>query len=1229
MSVAARSAVVDSKVLPQGMRSAVSAAESPAVGAASSSTDRPMCGSAAARFTVRSANDLTYQDVRRTGMRNRPTSIHHEKEKDKDNRVEAERARPRQRNDVGETAKATSGSASHQPSAPSSTDVAARERGRPQSRVKFTHDTKMAHDPVGTGSGTAGEVKIVGGGGGGSGANLDEPGKANDQLGRGRTEWRKKDMQSRSKSLDWRGQDRSRPGTHDLSGSTASARRGESLERKDARNSSLDRRALYKDSGRANSVSSRIQAFNALRENEKPLPSLGEEVKGTSSLRLNRVTPTVDRTGGDRSLPLRLRSQDNHRSPVEGIYPWRQASQEDSSPTGAKPKAGSLLRDLGASGSKPREVTGNQSISDRIEKLNASYDAKAKRHSAPVGDWLDGLPPDLNVSSYQRRPSSHADIVLSPHSVQKGGTFPRRFSHSGSNLSTDTSNPSQSVLSRRETSPSLFTSATPLSSRYRERSVERKTFDPPDVGLYTKSLDRSRSRLSATAQLKHLRETETPSKDFRKESIPTGEKSRGVVMERSIKEAEPEGTIDKDVTDGKAKESVMGRRDGLRLKTDQLSRTKDSQETATAMANKPLVESEVSRAPLKEHTSDKCLTNPSKGQTSPTRVLKSVTEDEDVFDSAVHPGKGQIRRKDAIKSKFSTPSLDSVRNTIHKFEALSQKTQGASQYLTPRRALSVPAHPSDRGGLKKSESDLAVGGKMQKGNSGIPQQDKGWATTRSISVDEVGLRQLNSDRFEIETKTLKTSSNVPRPETLEKDLNGRNLDELDFSKSAHNPSPYHKNNHNNNSNGGFTLDFNNPETHRRSNVVNDSEDADKTPTNSPDSLHLFLGLNGNLATSPKTEALSDSILQPQSPDSEPPTPTNSFQPTKASVFVRGPDSLANCPPLDRLTLLDKPGDLGPFSVAMARWSSDEEDDEDDDDHSDSDESSLTITSNMSQSDRRSFSVSLAELCNFGGVDYSPSDSEEEADDWPCGRSASLSSDISALSCVTLLGAEELDNLLQDVRNLGDDTLQNYEDVQVVVLHKEMGTGLGFTVAGGQDQNKPVTVHKVFPHGVAGQQGSIREGDLVLSINGTTLQGCAHWEALRTVRKARGRDMAVVVLQRGVVATSGQKRGDTGKPPLNTNKEESGRQLRVTLRKQSSDLGFSLEGGLGSNLGDRPLTVKKIFQGGPVSDVCPGDELLEIDGQTMEGLRRLEAWQLIKKIPHGQVELLLWRPHTPH
>lgn len=132
-------------------------------------------------------------------------------------------------------------------------------------------------------------------------------------------------------------------------------------------------------------------------------------------------------------------------------------------------------------------------------------------------------------------------------------------------------------------------------------------------------------------------------------------------------------------------------------------------------------------------------------------------------------------------------------------------------------------------------------------------------------------------------------------------------------------------------------------------------------------------------------------------------------------------------------------------------------------------------------------------------------------------------------------------------------------MQVVVLHKEVGVGLGFSLAGGVDQNKPITVrksyfllllgkysnvclqylyvfssfllssaqvHKVFHSGVAAKQGSIKEGDQVLSINGTALSGSAHWEALRVLRRAKAKDMVVVVVRRGdVIDTS--KKGEEG------------------------------------------------------------------------------------------------------
>uniref|UniRef100_A0A3Q3IMB4 PDZ domain-containing protein n=1 Tax=Monopterus albus TaxID=43700 RepID=A0A3Q3IMB4_MONAL len=300
-------------------------------------------------------------------------------------------------------------------------------------------------------------------------------------------------------------------------------------------------------------------------------------------------------------------------------------------------------------------------------------------------------------------------------------------------------------------------------------------------------------------------------------------------------------------------------------------------------------------------------------------------------------------------------------------------------------------------------------------------------------------------------------------------------------------------------------------------------------------------------------------------------------------------------------------------------------DEDSNYDSDSGESSVTITSSTSQSEHMSFCVNLSDLYNFAGVEY---ESENDSDDWRSTgqRSMSVSSDVSILSCVSLMPTEELDRLLEDVRNLGDNTRQDYDDVQVVVLHKEIGVGLGFSVAGGMDQNKPVTVHKVFHLGVAAQEGSIREGDQVLSINGTALCGCTHWEAVRVLRRAKTREMGVVVLKRGDV-NSAFTRGvqESNQGPTQTQSIETDQCVCVHLEKNSRDLGFSLEGGVGSSLGNRPLTVQKIFQGGPVDKVFPGDEVVEIEGMSMVAMSRLEAWTFIRRLPPGPVDIVLRRP----
>ncbi|KAJ3597748.1 hypothetical protein NHX12_001265 [Muraenolepis orangiensis] len=650
---------------------------------------------------------------------------------------------------------------------------------------------------------------------------------------------------------------------------------------------------------------------------------------------------------------------------------------------------------------------------------------------------------------------------------------------------------------------------------------------------------------------------------------------------------------------------------------------------------------------------------------------------EDVFDSgALKIALGATEQKAALW-KLIIPSTASVRNKIHQFETLSQRAWGsaADQFPKSNRSFSVPAQPSGvSSGVKKSASDKSLGrlrGKWEGVKEGTGFEDKTReeegktseyqvaqrsSNQKSEFMDEVG-KGLNSRGVDVvESKSRDVAGSrsncvdvFGKYSTLNNKLENREartrfyIDETDFYKATDPEKPSKSDLI---STLKLNLPLNNfdpssssPKLLGDQNQSNVDIDEDKTPTNSlcdwPFLSHNTLSEHSTTTTTiTNTDGSEEESSRAYEQTHSTPEPGPYRSLVDLALPVTDPHRMGK----------KRDEDLKAWVASVnqrigGRSDDDEDEDDDDDDDddddgtekdedsnydSDSGESSVTVTSNMSQLERRSFSVSLADLCHFGGVDY---ESGSESDVWlPGCRSASLSSSASAFSCVSVLPTEELDRLLDDVRSLDDSSLQNYNDVQVVVLHKDIGVGLGFSVAGGADQNKPITVHKVFPLGAAAQEGSLRAGDQVLSINGTTLCDSGHWEATRTLRKAKGRGMGVVVLKRGVLAPSAEGDGvdelDGAQTP---SRDTAGQRVCVQLEKQSRDLGFSLEGGVGSSLGDKPLSIQKVFQGGPVNQVIPGDEVVEIQGVNTTGMRRLEAWTLIRRLPPGPVDVILRRP----
>ncbi|XP_019948862.2 serine-rich adhesin for platelets [Paralichthys olivaceus] len=832
---------------------------------------------------------------------------------------------------------------------------------------------------------------------------------------------------------------------------------------------------------------------------------------------------------------------------------------------------------------------GGQSILERIEKLYGSAGfTKAEDHSKIR---------DFSTSA------TSADSFMSSHRSYErvaGGTFPRRFSLGEKNslspmqsFRSVTSTPqrdvsgSESSLSpgrSRRLSGGLWHGQ--VQDRYPLESGAKWGKGLVDIG--TKSLDRARSRNTVAAQIRSARAAAgfiSPN-HFLEEETSAALKDSSRFIEGGIKD---QGWVN----DGKETNGVYGAKEKTELKS-------------------------------------------------------SITDD--VFESSPN--------KTTPKKNFSAAA--SVRNKINQFEALTQRA--TENILMPRRAFSVPTQ-LNRGydDVKKSMSAKAIGGlrdkweDLKEGGEAHKPDEKGTGAgkrlllERFLSADGIGLERTEKgwdDMAESERKETHSQEKFSEDfgkylklkSSLEIPLNGGHgktffFDETDFAKVSSPKEASEKDMTDNNTPTLLLSNFNDTSTNVPSSPVSDD---DKTPTNTP---------NHSPVDSPTAELekaspianRDDSTCAAKTPDPDSSPPPN---PLATSSHSNLPDlvspEITTAKQRGKKQELDLEAWVAGLNSAIKVWNDDgdyEDDDEstqrDEDSNYDSDsdsgESSVTITSNMSQSDHRSFCVSLSELCNFAGVDY---ESDNDSDEWQSRgrRTASLSSDVSALSCVSVMPSEELDRLLEDVRSLGENTLQDYDDVQVAVLHKEVGVGLGFSVAGGVDQSKPVTVHRVFHSGVAAKEGSIMEGDQVLSINGTALSDYNHWEVLRVLRRAKSRETGVVVLRRGGVTDISKSGVQTSTPgPTQTQFTDAGQHMCVCLEKNSRDLGFSLEGGVGSSLGNRPLIVQKIFQGGPVNKVCPGDEILEIEGVSVVGMRRLEAWTLIRKLPPGPVDVVLSRP----
>uniref|UniRef100_A0A4X2M1Y1 Tyrosine-protein phosphatase non-receptor type 13 n=1 Tax=Vombatus ursinus TaxID=29139 RepID=A0A4X2M1Y1_VOMUR len=191
----------------------------------------------------------------------------------------------------------------------------------------------------------------------------------------------------------------------------------------------------------------------------------------------------------------------------------------------------------------------------------------------------------------------------------------------------------------------------------------------------------------------------------------------------------------------------------------------------------------------------------------------------------------------------------------------------------------------------------------------------------------------------------------------------------------------------------------------------------------------------------------------------------------------------------------------------------------------------------------------------------------------------------------------------------------------------------------------IYVKAVIPKGAAESDGRIHKGDRVLSVNGVSLEGTTHKQAVETLRNTG--QVVHLLLEKGQPPTANVHAPVTPqgtlleeaalekpmKNPTNTKDydfvtEEN--TFEVKLLKNSSGLGFSFsreDNLIPEQMNASIVRVKKLFPGQPAAEsgkIDVGDVIMKVNGASLKGLSQQDVISVLRGTS-PEVSLLLCRP----